>query len=121
LLAGAGNAVAEEGATYTPEAGDEVIIYKIRYKPEDFEKGKIMHVEELSKALSASGQSRVTYFLVDNNTSEIASVSFFKKGHSVDEWHSNKEREKALEKLEHLLREPITFERFTLIETHRTD
>ncbi|MEQ9617569.1 MAG: hypothetical protein RIG61_00150 [Deltaproteobacteria bacterium] len=121
LLTFAPKGGAEEEAAYVPEPGDEVVIYTIKYKPEDFEKGKKIQVEGFGKAMTASGQSRATYFLADPENSVTLAVSFFKKSHSVEDWHSHEEREKVLEKLKPLWREPVSYERFTLIDSHSTD
>lgn len=97
--------VAEE-SVYTPQPGDEVVVYFVKYKPESFEEGKKLHAKEFAKAMQESGQTRLTYFLEDAEKHNIMAISFFKKGHEVKEWHSNTKRQEVLDKLKPLWREP---------------
>ena len=111
---------AEESA-YTPQPGDEVVIYLMKFKPEDFEKGKKIQVKEFSKAMQESGQTRHTYFLEDAENKNTLAVSFFKKGHETQQWHNDDKRQEVLDKLKPLWREPQTFEKFRLVDSHTTD
>lgn len=104
-----------------PENGDEVAIYNAKYMPAEFEKAKKIHVEHFGKAMNASGQDRITYFLEDKENNEVIAVSFFKKGNTVDEWHNTEARDEVLEKLKALLKEPITHKKLTVIDSHSTD
>jgi len=74
-----------EKAVYTPEPGDEVVIYLVKYKPESFDEGKMLQAKEFGKAMQESGQTRLTYFLEDEENHETVTVSFFKKGHGVQD------------------------------------
>ena len=104
-----------------PEGGDEVAIYNAKYKPAEFDKAKRIHVEGFSKAMEESGQDRITYFLEDKESNEVIAISFFRKGNTVHEWHSTEARDEVLEKLKSLLQEPITHEKFNVIDSHATD
>ena len=104
-----------------PEGGDEVAIYNAKYKPGEFENAKKIHVEGFSKAMEESGQDRITYFLEDKENSEIIAISFFRKGNTVNEWHSTKARDDVLERLKSLLKEPITHEKLHVVDSHATD
>ena len=110
-----------EKAIYTPEPGDEVVIYLIKYKPESFDEGKMLQAKEFGKAMQESGQTRLTYFLEDEENHETITVSFFKKGHGVKEWHDHTKRHKVLDKLKPLWREPVSFEKLKLVEAHATE
>ena len=108
-------------SSYQPDAGDEVVIYRAKYKPADFEEAKKIHVEGFGEAMNASGQDRRTYFLEDEANSEIIAISFFKKGHTAEDWHDHEERDKMLKKLEPFLRKPITHEELIVIDDHSTE
>ena len=110
-----------EEAAYTPEPGDEVVIYLIKYKPESFDEGKMLQAKEFGKAMQESGQTRLTYFLEDEENHATVTVSFFKKGHETKEWHGHTKRQELLDKLKPLFREPVSFEIFKLVEAHATE
>ncbi|MCH7951069.1 MAG: hypothetical protein IH875_11460 [Candidatus Dadabacteria bacterium] len=114
-------ALACNDSSYQPDAGDEVVIYRAKYKPADFEEAKKIHVEGFGEAMNASGQDRRTYFLEDEANSEIIAISFFKKGHTAEDWHDHEERDKMLKKLEPFLRKPITHEELIVIDDHSTE
>ncbi len=114
-------ALACNDSSYQPDAGDEVVIYTAKYKPAGFEEAKKIHVEGFGEAMNASGQDRRTYFLEDEANSEIIAISFFKKGHTAEDWHDHEERDKMLKKLEPLLRKPITHEELIVIDDHSTE
>jgi len=111
---------AEEPA-YTPQPGDEVVIYLMKFKPEDFEKGKKIQVNEFSKAMQESGQTRHTYFLEDAENNNTLAVSFFSKGHETQKWHNDDKRQEVLDKLKPMWREPQTIEKFKLVDSHTTE
>lgn len=104
-----------------PEDGDHVAIYNAKYKPSEFENAKKIHAEGFGKAMEESGQDRITYFLEDKENNEVIAVSFFKKGNTVDEWHSTEARDNVLERLENLLREPISHKKLIVIDSHTTN
>ena len=110
-----------EEAAYTPKPGDEVVIYVNKYKPESFDKAKRLQAKEFGKAMQESGQTRLTYFLEDEENHVTVSVSFFKKGHETKEWHGHAKRQEVLDKLKPLWREPVSFEKFKLVEAHATE
>lgn len=97
------------------------MIYLIKYKPESFDEGKMLQAKEFGKAMQESGQTRLTYFLEDEENHETITVSFFKKGHGVKEWHDHTQRQKVLDKLKPLWREPVSFEKLKLVEAHATE
>ena len=109
-----------EEAAYTPEPGDEVVIYLVKYKPESFDEGKMVLAKGFGKAMQKSGQTRLTYFLEDEENHATVTVSFFKKGHETKEWHDQTKRQEVLDQLKLLWREPVSFEKFKLIEAHAT-
>ncbi|NIS08396.1 MAG: hypothetical protein GWO07_06470, partial [Candidatus Dadabacteria bacterium] len=77
-----------------------------KYKPESFDEGKKLHVEGFAKAMQESGQTRHTYFLEDPENHNVMAISFFGKGHETDKWHGHEKRQKVLDKLRPLWREP---------------
>ena len=120
LLAGVDSGHAQQSIIYLPSEGDDVVIYVQKYKPEDFEKGKRIQTEAFGGAMKDSGQTRRTYFAADPHSYETVAISFFKKGHNVDDWHTHKARLSALKKLEPLFREPITPHRYEVSRVHET-
>ena len=114
-------ALACDNTTEQPEFGDEVVIYNAKYKPADFEKAKKVHPEGFGKAMEASGQDRITYFLEDKENNQIVAISFFIKDSTVEEWHNNEGRDGIIKILKPLLREPIIHKKLTVIKVHTTD
>ncbi len=84
---------------YQPQEGDEVVIHKSRFNPEGYEAAKRITTEGFGAAMEASGQTRKTCWLADPETREIVGISFFQKGHSVEEWHAHDARQDVLDKL----------------------
>ena len=119
IAIGARGTMAEEA--YTPESSDEVVIYVNKFKPESFEEGKMIQVKGFGGAMQESGQTRLTYFLADEENHETVAISFFKKGHETKEWHGHTKRQEVLDKLKPLWRESMTFKKFTLTESHATE
>ena len=105
---------------YEPAAGDSVVVYISKFNEADFERAKEIMVEGFGDAMSASGQTRRTFWIANQETGEILGISFFQKGHSVDEWHGHEARRKVLEQLEPLRSEPQTKYRYEVIGSHRT-
>ncbi|MGI9534229.1 MAG: hypothetical protein ACR2NW_04710 [Thermodesulfobacteriota bacterium] len=104
-----------------PEIGDEVVIYNAKYNTADFEKVKKVHPEGFGKAMDASGQDRITYFLEDKENNQIVAISFFIKESTVEDWHNHEGRNEIIKILKPLLREPITHKKFTVINVHSTN
>lgn len=115
------SSVADQSAGYSPQLGDEAVIYTHRFNAQDYEAGKQLVIEGFSAAIVKAGQARHTYFLEDPQSHEIVAVSFFKKGHSVDEWHAHMARLEVLRKLEPMRREPLVLHRYRLVEIHNTN
>ena len=103
-----------DNAIEQPEFGDEVVIYNAKYNPSDFENAKKAHPEGFGKAMDASGQDRITYFLEDKENNQIVAIS-------VEEWHNNEGRYEIIKILKPLLREPITHKKLTVIKVHTTN
>lgn len=120
VLAGVVSGHAQQSDIYLPSVGDDVVIYLQKYKHEDYEKAKRIQTEALGGAMKDSGQTRRTYFAADPHSYETVAVSFFKKGHKVDDWHTHEARLSALKKLEPLFREPITVHRYEVSQVHET-
>lgn len=97
------------------------MIYLIKYKSESFNEGKILQAKGFGKAIQESSQTKLTYFLEDEENHEIVAVAFFKKGHEIREWHDHSKRQEVLDKLNPFWREPMSLEKFKLVEAHATE
>ncbi len=118
LLMGALSGLAQQEA-YVPLEGDEVVIYINKWKAEGFEMAKQI-LKEFGDHMTASGQSRQTYWAADPHSYETVSISFFKKGDSVDAWHTNEGRLKVLKNLALLRRASPIVHRYRVIGVHNT-
>jgi len=116
VLVAAGIVQAQE---YEPTQGDSVVIYTNKFKASEFERAREIMVKGFSGAMEASQQTRRTFWMADEKTGEIIGVSFFKKGHSVDEWHSHEARQGVLEQLAPLRSAPLVMQHYTLIGHHK--
>jgi hypothetical protein len=103
---------------YEPEIVDAVVVYIHKFKADEFNSAKKLIVEGFWKAISASGQTRRSFLIANPETHEIIGISFFEKGHSVDEWHANDARGLVLNQLEPLRSAPLTHQRYEVIGTH---
>jgi hypothetical protein len=103
---------------YEPEDGDAVVVYINEFRAADFDRAKQIMVEAFGEAMSASGQTRRTYWIANPETHEIVGISFFQKGHSVDEWHDHDARQKVLDQLEPLRSAPLTQKHYEVIGSH---
>ncbi len=118
LLMGALSGPAQQQA-YVPREGDDVVIYISKWKPDRFEMAKQI-IKEYGDHMTASGQSRQTYWLADPHSYETVAISFFKKGHSVDAWHTHEGRLKVLKNLELLRQAPQIVHRYQVFGVHNT-
>ena len=116
LLFADGGVQAQE---YEPSPGDSVVIYTNKFKPDEFQRAREIMVEGFSGAMEASQQTRRTFWMADEKTGEIIGVSFFMKGHSVDEWHDHEARQEVLEQLAPLRSAPLVMQHFTVIGHHK--
>ena len=107
--------------SYEPEAGDDVVIYVNTFNAADFEQAKQIMVEGFGDAMSASGQTRRTYWIVNAETHEIIGISFFQQGHSVDEWHDHDRRQEVLDQLEPLRSAPLAVQHYQVLDLHKAD
>ncbi len=105
---------------YQPQPGDTVVIYTGKYEPEVFERARQIGHEGFSKAISEAGQTRRTFFIASPETNEIIGISFFKKGHSVDEWHDHSARAEVVKQLDALRTGPVVIRRYELTGSHST-
>ena len=105
---------------YTPQTGDAVVVYVNKFRAEDFDQAKQIMVTGFSKAMTASGQTRHTYWIANPETREILGISFFQPGHSVDNWHDNQGRLSVLDQLEKLRSGPPSKQEFVVIGSHNT-
>ena len=105
---------------YEPMAGDAVVISTSRFQPEHFEDAQQITVEAFGKAMEASGQTLRTFWIVDPESYEIVSISFFKAAESVGAWNNDEHRRKALDTLAPLRRLPQVQRLYTVIGTHST-
>lgn len=64
------------------------------------------------------GGDRITFFLVDENASEIVAVSIFVNGSSVQEWQDAMARQEVLAAIEPLRREPLSLQEFRFDTLH---
>lgn len=106
--------------SYAPQQGDAVVVYVNKFKVEDFDRAKQIMVTGFGKAMTASGQTRHTYWIANPQTREILGISFFQKGHSVDRWHDDEARQSVLNQLEKLQSGPPTKQQYELIGSHNT-
>jgi hypothetical protein len=104
-----------------PKAGDPVVIYTHKFKPADFEAGKKLVIEGFGDAIEQHGENRLTFFLSDEDASEVIAVSIFTGGASVDKWHADMARQKVLEKLEPLRRQSLILQQLKLESIHVVD
>jgi hypothetical protein len=104
-----------------PQAGDPVVVYVHKFKPADFEAGKKLVIEGFSKAIGDHGENRLTFFLADEDASEVIAVSVFTNGASVDKWHDAMARQEVLEKLLPLRRQPLILQELQLENIHVVD
>lgn len=116
ILIAAGGAQAQE---YEPSPGDSVVIYTNKFKADEFERAKEIMVKGFSGAMEASQQTRRTFWMADEKTGEIIGVSFFMKGHSVDEWHGHEARQEVLDQLAPLRSAPLVMQHYTVIGHHK--
>jgi len=105
---------------YTPQDGDAVVVYINKFRAEDFDRAKQVMVTGFSKAMTASGQTRHTYWIANPQTREILGISFFQPGHSVDQWHDNDSRQEVLKQLQELRSGPPSKREYELIGSHNT-
>jgi hypothetical protein len=77
--------VAQEVPPYSPEVGNEVVIYTHRFRAEHFDEAKRIVAEEFTTAQAEMGQTRHSIFVVNPTTYEIVAISFFEKGEDVDD------------------------------------
>lgn len=104
-----------------PEVGDPVVVYTHKFKPSEFEAGKKLVIEGFSEAMRDHGEERLTFFMVDQDASEVVAVSIFKNNASVEKWHDAVTRLKVLEDLEALRRQPLILQEFRLEKIHVVD
>ena len=109
-----------EAQVYEPAEGDSVVIYINKFKASEFERAKEIMVDGFSWAMEASGQTRRTFWMANEETGEIVGVSFFQKGHSVDEWHDHEARQTILDQLDPLRSAPLVKQHYRVIGHHRT-
>lgn len=112
-----GSAMAQD-ALPAPQAGDPVVVYVHKFKPADFEAGKKLVIEGFSEAMDTHGEDRLTFFLADQDASEVVVMSIFTDGSSVDEWHDAMARHEVLEKLAPLRRQPLILQELQLEDIH---
>jgi len=105
---------------YAPQTGDAVVVYVNKFRAEDFDRAKQVMVTGFSKAMTASGQTRHTYWIANPETREILGISFFQPGHSVDQWHDNEGRQNVLNQLAKLRSGPPSKQEYVLIGTHNS-
>jgi len=105
---------------YEPDEGDVVVMFINKFTPETYDKGLAVQSEGFRSAIDESGQTRSTFWVADADKHEIIGISFFAKGHPVDDWHVSEHRLKVREQLEPLLREPTTVKHYTVIGKQQT-
>ena len=100
--------------TYSPQKGDEVVVYTHKFKAENYEAGLKLVEEAFPAAQAKAGQTRRNYILVNPTDHEVTLISFFAPGSSVEEWHKFMGRLDVLKQLEPMRSEPLKLERFKL-------
>jgi hypothetical protein len=115
-----GRAMAQETLS-APKAGDPVVVYTHKFKPADFETGKTLVIEGFGQAMSEHGEDRLTFFLTDEDASEVIAISIFPNGASVEKWRDAMARHEVLEKLEPLRRQPLILQELQLENIHIVD
>lgn len=113
-----GGASAQEPPMPVPALGDRVVVYTHKFKPDDFEAGQNLVIEGFGEAMTEHGDDRLTFFLVDEATSEVVTVSLFVNGSSVERWHDAMARHEVLDKLAGLRRQPLILQEFELEGIH---
>jgi hypothetical protein len=101
-----------------PRAGDPVVVYVHKFKPANFEEGKKLVIEGFGEAMTTHGGDRLTFFLTDDDASEVITVSIFTNGSSVEKWHDAMSRHEVLEKLAPLRRQPLILQELRLDNVH---
>ena len=106
--------------TYEPVEGDAVVVYINKFKAAGYERARQIMVEGFGSAMTESGQTRRTFWVANPETHEIMGISFFQKGHSVDQWHDHDARQKILQQLEPLRSSAQVIEHYKVIGAHAT-
>lgn len=115
-----GTSVAQETLS-APQVGDPVVVYVHKFKPADFEAGKKLVIDGFGKAMNEHGQGRLTFFLTDEDASEVFAISIFTNGSSVENWHDAMARQEVLKELAPLRRQELILQEFRLENTHVVD
>lgn len=120
LLAASGSsgAAMAQDTLPAPQAGDPVVVYTHKFKPADFEAGKKLVIEGFGDAMAEHGEDRLTFFLSDEDASEVIAVSIFPNGASVEKWHDAMARHEVLEKLAPMRRQPLILQEVQLENVH---
>lgn len=105
---------------YAPQTGDAVVVYVNKFRGEDFDQAKQIMVKGFSRAMTASGQTRHTYWIANPQTREILGISFFQPGNSAENWHDNEHRQNVLNQLQELRSGPPSKQDYVVIGTHNT-